>query len=120
MATYPCAGISAKLFRSAAPTLLLIELGFEIFPHTQQTPVALGRYAEADAEKWWLIHQGVQHHSAVNAIVWLGLVSGYEGQAAARPMPSNRLVLTHSGPRRADGTRNDGNPSTDTTHMASR
>ena len=31
----------------------LIDLGFEIFPHEQQTPEVLGALVKADAEKWW-------------------------------------------------------------------
>jgi tripartite-type tricarboxylate transporter receptor subunit TctC len=33
----------------------LVELGFEVFPREQQTPVALGALVKAGAEKWWPI-----------------------------------------------------------------
>jgi tripartite-type tricarboxylate transporter receptor subunit TctC len=33
----------------------LAELGFEIFPHDQQTPEALAAYQKAEIEKWWPI-----------------------------------------------------------------
>jgi tripartite-type tricarboxylate transporter receptor subunit TctC len=31
------------------------DLGFEIFPHDQQTPEALAAYQKAEIEKWWPI-----------------------------------------------------------------
>jgi len=33
----------------------LVDLGFEIFPHDQQTPEAFGDLVKADAGKWWPI-----------------------------------------------------------------
>ena len=33
----------------------LITLGFEIFPHDQQTPDALAALQKAEIEKWWPI-----------------------------------------------------------------
>jgi tripartite-type tricarboxylate transporter receptor subunit TctC len=33
----------------------LAELGYEVFPHEQQTPEALAALQKADAEKWWPI-----------------------------------------------------------------
>jgi tripartite-type tricarboxylate transporter receptor subunit TctC len=33
----------------------LVDLGYEVFPRTRQTPEALGALQKADAEKWWPI-----------------------------------------------------------------
>jgi tripartite-type tricarboxylate transporter receptor subunit TctC len=54
--------IISKLSLAAAEALddpaarsQLAELGYEAFPHEQQTPEALGALQKADAEKWWPI-----------------------------------------------------------------
>jgi tripartite-type tricarboxylate transporter receptor subunit TctC len=48
---------SAAVTALADPTVRagFADLGFEIFPHDQQTPEALAAYQKAEIEKWWPI-----------------------------------------------------------------
>jgi hypothetical protein len=39
--------------RDAAVQSRIVDLGYQAFPHEQQTPEALGALVESDAEKWW-------------------------------------------------------------------